>query len=156
MGVPTSGNKLPPFGITSVAMQLFYRILADVIVVVHAAFVLFVVAGLVLILVGRWRGWRWICNVWFRGLHLVAIAFVVVETWFGIVCPLTEWEHSLRELAGQTTYRGDFIAHWVHEALFFELPPWAFTAAYTLFGLAVLATLFFIPPRMNRFKTGCR
>ena len=131
-------------------MQLFYRILADAIVVVHAAFVLFVVGGLALVLLGRWRGWRWVHNVWFRGLHLAAIAFVVAESWLGIVCPLTEWEQSLRDLAGQTAYRGDFIAHWVHEALFFEFPTWFFTLVYTLFGLGVLAALLFVPPRLDR------
>ena len=137
-------------------MQIFYRIAADATVVFHAAFALFVVIGLLLILAGALRGWNWVRNFWFRMAHFSAIAFVVAESWLGITCPLTTWEHRLRELAGQSTYRGDFIAHWVGELLFFEFPTWAFTVVYSLFALAVLATLLFAPPRFSRRKTESR
>ena len=134
-------------------MQLFYKITADVIVVLHAGFVLFVVVGLALILLGAARRWSWIRNFWFRIAHLACIAFVVAESWFGIECPLTTWEHQLRGLAGEKSYRGDFISHWVHETLFFEFSPWVFTVVYSLFGLAVLGTLLMFPPRFRRIKT---
>src|SRR5206468_711548 len=56
--------------------------LADVILVVHASFVLFVVGGFVLILIGA-RSWSWVRNRAFRILHLAAIAFVTIETVLG-------------------------------------------------------------------------
>jgi len=133
-------------------MQLFYKIAADVIVVLHAAFVLFVVMGLVLILLGAARSWKWVRNPWFRIGHLICIGFVVGETLLGFVCPLTTWEQQLRELAGEESYRGDFIAHWVHEMLFFEFPDWVFTLTYSLFGLAVLAALWLFPPEISRMR----
>lgn len=131
-------------------MPLFYKITADVIVVLHTAFALFVVIGLLLILMGAARGWGWVRNFWFRVVHLGCIAFVVAESLLGIVCPLTTWEQNLRDLAGDNSYRGDFIAHWVHEFLFFDFPTWVFTLVYTLFGLAVLLTLVLVPPRWRR------
>lgn len=141
------GNTSSPARITFYVMPLFYRIAADVLVVFHACFVVFVVAGLLLTFAGGWRGWRWVRNFWFRAAHLACIGVVVAESWFGIICPLTTWEKQLRDLAGETAYRGDFIAHWVGEILFYDLPAWVFTLAYSLFGLAVLATFVFVPPR---------
>ncbi len=77
------------------------------------------------------------------------IGIVVAEAWCDVTCPLTIWEKNLRRLAGQESYQGDFIANFVHEALFFEqLPTGVFAAIYTLFGLAVLATFILAPPRL--------
>lgn len=125
----------------------FYAFAADLVVAAHIAYVAFVVLGLLLTLVGVALGWRWVRNPWFRGVHLAMILIVVAEAWLGITCPLTTWEKQLRRLAGETTYRGDFIGRWLHEALFFDLPPAVFTLIYTAFGLAVLATWVFAPPR---------
>ena len=131
-----------------------YRILADILVVLHAAYVLFVILGLIAVLVGWLRKWRWIHNIWFRGIHLAMILVVVLEAWFGITCPLTTWEKDLRRLAGQSAYEGDFLANFVHEMLFFDAPQWVFTACYTGFGLLILATLLLAPPRRNRTTAG--
>ena len=129
-------------------MQVLYRFAADVIVVFHLGYATFIVAGLALILVGALRRWQWVRNFWFRMMHLLAILIVVAESWFGVTCPLTTWEKALRERAGQATYHGDFLANLAHELLFVEWGPLAFTVCYTLFGLAVLATLAFAPPRL--------
>ena len=129
-------------------MQLFYRVLADVIVAVHFAYVAFVIVGLVLTLVGAALHWRWVRNFWFRAIHLAMIGVVVAEAWCGVVCPLTTWENDLRQLAGQAVYRGGFIANVLHEALFFDAEPWVFTICYSLFGLAVLGTFYLAAPRL--------
>lgn len=126
------------------------RIFADLIVVVHAAFVVFVVLGLLLILLGIAFRWGWVRNAWFRSLHLAAIGFVVLEALIGMTCPLTHWEKSLRELAGEVTYPGDFIGHWAHELIFYDAEPWVFTAGYITFGLAVLAAFVLAPPRWRK------
>jgi hypothetical protein len=78
-----------------------YIFLANVIVVVHLAIMAFVVIGLVLILVGGWRRWGWVRNFWFRTAHVAVIMIVVMETCFGIRCPLTDWEDELRIKGGQ-------------------------------------------------------
>ena len=126
---------------------MLYKVTADFIVVLHAGFVLFVVLGQVLVMVGGIRGWTWVRNLWFRIVHLLAIGTVVMESWFGIPCPLTVWETSLREKAGEQPYRGDFIAHWVEEMLYFQFPHWVFTLVYSLFGALVVGTLVWLPPR---------
>ena len=105
----------------------------------HAAFVAFVVLGLLSILVGGALGWRWVRDPRFRAAHLAAIALVVAESWAGVTCPLTSLEDSLRESAGEATYSGAFVAHWLGRLLYWQAPPWAFTLAYTLFGSAVAA-----------------
>lgn len=127
-----------------------YRAIADLVLITHVAFVAFVVAGLILILVGGFRGWNWIRNPWFRVLHLAGVGLVVVQTWLGMVCPLTTLEMNLREKAGDATYQGDFIAHWFQKLLYYDAPPWVFVAAYTLFGMAVIGSWIWFRPRSIR------
>jgi hypothetical protein len=129
-------------------MQLVYRILADLVVAVHFAYVAFVIVGLVLTLGGAVAGWKWVRNFWFRAIHLVMIGIVVGEAWCGTVCPLTTWENKLRELAGQATYSGGFVANLLHDTMFFEAEPWVFTLCYSLFGLLVLIAFIVAPPRI--------
>ena len=128
-------------------MPYLYRVSADVVVLLHFGYVGFVVAGQLLILVGILLKWSWIRNAWFRFLHLAAIAIVVAESVLGITCPLTTLEQHLRIKAGQATYRGDFVGNLVHDLMFYDLEPWVFTIAYTLFGLLVLGTFVLAPPR---------
>lgn len=124
-----------------------YRWLADGVLVLHALYVLFVVGGLLLILAGWWRSWRWTRAFWFRMLHLAAIGFVMLEAWFGVPCPLTGLESRLRVLAGAEGYATSFIGHWLSRLIFYEAPAWTFTALYTVFVALVIAVLLFYPPR---------
>ncbi len=128
-------------------MNFWYRFLADVVVVAHAAYVAFVVFGLLAILVGIVRRWAWVRNFWFRAIHLAMIAVVVAEALIGIICPLTIWEHRLREAAGESIAEGTFIGRWTHELIFVEAPQWVLTIVYCLFGAVVLATFLLAPPR---------
>ena len=127
-----------------------HRLLADLVLITHVAFVGFVVIGLLAIICGGFCGWKWIRNPWFRAAHLAGIGVVVVQAWFGIVCPLTTLEMYLREQAGDLTYSGTFIAHWLRHLLFYQAPLWAFAVCYTLFGLAVIASWLKFRPRPFR------
>jgi len=122
---------------------LMYRILADGMLVVHFAFVVFVVVGFLLILIGLAADWNWVRNWYFRVAHLVAIAVVVLQAWAGRICPLTLWENVLRQRAGQETYTETFVQHWLHRLLFYEAEPWVFTTIYTVFGALVLLVWWF-------------
>jgi hypothetical protein len=128
------------------------HVFADLVLLTHLAYVAFVLLGQGLIVLGGLCRWRWVRNPWFRWAHLAAIGLVVAQSWLGIICPLTDLEMALREKAGDPTYNGTFIAHWLHQILFFEAPPWAFTLSYTLFGLAVVACWVWIKPRPFRTK----
>jgi hypothetical protein len=124
-----------------------YSILADSILAIHTSFVLFVVLGLILIIIGGILRWRWVRNPWFRLAHLAAIGVVVLQTWFGKLCPLTTLEMHFRRKAGDAAYEGSFIAHWLETLIYYEAPWWVFVVAYTLFGAAVLAAMIFVRPR---------
>ena len=87
---------------------MVYRILADAVVLVHAAFVAFVVLGGFL----AWR-WRWV--VW---LHVPCALWGVAIEYAGWICPLTPLENALRARAGFEGYRGGFVEHYVIPALY--------------------------------------
>ncbi len=124
-----------------------YRIAADLVLAVHTSFVLFVILGLVLILVGGVRGWLWVQNSRFRLGHFLTIGVVVAQAWLGVICPLTTLEMALRSRAGDAVYSGSFIAHWMETLLYYEAPPWVFAICYTAFGLLVVASWIIVPRR---------
>jgi hypothetical protein len=115
---------------------------ADVVLVLHFAFVAFVVGGLAAIWMGAALGWRWVRSLGFRIAHLVAICFVAAEALLGIMCPLTVWEDALRGRASES----GFIARWIRSVMYYDLPPWIFTAAYVGFAIVVALTFWFVPP----------
>jgi polyferredoxin len=121
---------------------------ADLILVVHFAFVSFVVGGLAVTWIGAALRWRWVRNWWFRVAHLAAICFVASEALLGVMCPLTVWEDALRGRGGETA----FIARWVHGVMFYDLPEWVFTAAYVLFALVVALTWWLVRPQRRHAK----
>lgn len=124
-----------------------FLLAADAILVIHLLFVVFVIAGLVMIFIGKVLSWRWVRNPWFRLLHLIAIGVVVTQSWFGVVCPLTTLEMSLRSKAGDSVYVGTFVSHWMDSILYFQAPWWVFAVCYTAFGVMVVGSLFWVAPR---------
>ncbi len=123
-----------------------YALLADAVLVLHTGIVLFVVGGLLLVVLGNWRGWPWVNRPWFRLAHLAAITVVVAESWLGLTCPLTTLEWWLRARAGVAPYESSFIAYWLQTLLFYEAPGWVFALAYTVFGVLVAAAWWRFPP----------
>jgi hypothetical protein len=121
-------------------------LLADLVLIVHVAFVLFVVSGLPLIWIGAAAGWRWVRHFGLRACHLGAILIVSAEAIVGIWCPLTVLEDALR---GHSANKG-FIARWLHALIYYDLPSWMFTAAYVAFAAAVALTWWRIPPAGKR------
>jgi hypothetical protein len=85
-----------------------YRLLADAVLVAHAAFVAFVTLGGLLTL--RWDRAKWI--------HLPALAWAVYIELTGGICPLTPLENHFRALAGEQGYPGGFIEHYVVALLY--------------------------------------
>lgn len=124
-----------------------YLLAADLIVVLHALYAACVVFGFVAVVVGYWLKWNWIRSFWFRIVHLAMLLIVVVQSYLGVPCILTVWENRLRAAGGGQQYYGTFIGHWVHELLMYDAPQWVFTLIYSLFALAVIATLVLVPPK---------
>jgi len=82
---------------------MFYRLLADLVVLTHLAFIAFVVLGGLLVL--RWH--------WIMWAHLPAAVWGAAIEFFGWYCPLTAVENMLRELGGAAGYPGGFIERYV-------------------------------------------
>ena len=117
--------------------------LADGVLLLHFSFVLFVVAGALLIWAGIALDWRWVRNRPFRVAHLAAIGFVAVQSLLGLTCPLTLLEDHLRGEQGGV----GFIARWLHRWLFYSAPEWVFAAVYIAFAALVALTYWRFPPR---------
>jgi hypothetical protein len=117
--------------------------LANLVLAVHFAIVIFITAGLPLIWIGAALGWAWVRVRWWRTLHLGAIGLVALESLVGIACPLTVWEAALRVRRPAD----GFIQHWVARVMYYDLPGWIFTLAYTVFAAAVALTWRAVPPR---------
>lgn len=124
-----------------------FLLAADVVLLLHVLVAALVVGGLVLIFVGKVRAWSWVRNPWLRLAHLVAIAVIAVQSWLGVVCPLTTLEMALRSRAGDAVYSGAFISHWLETILYYQAPAWVFIVCCTAFGAVVAASWFLIPPR---------
>lgn len=115
-----------------------FGLLADAILIVHFLVVVYVIGGLMAGLC--WLSFnrpRWAAKRWFRYTHLAAVIIIVLQSWLGVVCPLTTWENALRRRAGQSVYEESFVQYWLHQLLFYSAPWWVFTLIYTLFGLIV-------------------
>jgi hypothetical protein len=82
---------------------MLFRILADLIVVLHLTFIVFVVCGGLLAM--RWR--------WIPWIHIPAAVWATVLEIRGLICPLTPLENWLRREAGGTGYSGGFIEHYL-------------------------------------------
>jgi len=85
-----------------------YEILANVIVVFHFAFVIFVGLGGFLVL--KWRRWAW--------FHIPVFVWGALISFGGWVCPLTPFENWLRVRAGETSYSTTFIEHYILPILY--------------------------------------
>jgi hypothetical protein len=87
---------------------MIYRLLADLVVVIHAGFVLFVVLGGFLL-----RRWPKLIYA-----HVPAAIWGVMIEFAGWVCPLTPLENYFRELGGEATYEGSFIERYILPVLY--------------------------------------
>jgi hypothetical protein len=128
-----------------------YALLADVIVTFHFLYVVFAVGGQILIVLGWLFKWHFIRQPTFRVVHLIAVCFVALEAAVGMMCPLTDWEYSLRHLGGQSIGQDlSFIARIVRMIIFYDFPAWAFTFMHISFGILVILTFIFMPPRFRK------
>jgi uncharacterized protein YneF (UPF0154 family) len=89
---------------------VLYRAAADAVLLLHLAFVVFVVLGGFLVL--RWPNLAW--------AHLPAVAWGALVEFSGWICPLTPLEVALRQAVGDAAYTGDFVEHYIVALLYPE------------------------------------
>ncbi len=87
---------------------MFYRVAADLLVLLHLLFIIFVVAGGFVVL--KWH--------WMALIHLPAAVWGALIEYRGWICPLTPWENRLRQLAGQQGYSEGFIEHYLLQIVY--------------------------------------
>jgi hypothetical protein len=105
---------------------MYYRILSDLVVVLHLLFIVFVVAG----------GFLALRRPWLSLLHLPAAAWGAYIEFSGTYCPLTPLENHFRRLAGEEGYTGGFIEHYLIPIIY---PAGLTLEVQTLLGLFVIA-----------------
>jgi Protein of Unknown function (DUF2784) len=135
-----------------------YAVLADFLVVIHLAYISYVIFGQLAIMAGWPLGWRCIRNPWFRITHLIMILIVALEAVVQFKCPLTTWEEGLRVAAGQMDAAGNledlgFIARILRDTLMFDnsWDDFLNNSYYVVAGI-VVATLFLVPPRFRKHE----
>ncbi len=125
---------------------MFNLLLADIIAIIHLGYVIFVVLGFILIVLGIIFKWKWIRNLWFRIAHLLAIVGVALEALMGINCPLTVLEFRLRYAHNLSEEKVSFIGNIIDSILFYNAPMWLFTIIYSSFAVVVVITFIMAPP----------
>lgn len=109
--------------------------LSHVVLGVHIVVASFIVGGLVVIPLGKWRGWPFVHIFWWRLTHVGVIIVVALQKVLGKICFLTVWEDALLARAGQDPYHMPAIHSWAERLIYWDLPLWFLTVLY----LAVLA-----------------
>jgi hypothetical protein len=87
-----------------------YRLMADLVVVIHLAFIVFVGAGALLARRRPWVAW----------LHGPSLIWAVASITIGLPCPLTSLEKLLRRLGGEGVYGAGFVDHYIEGVVFPE------------------------------------
>lgn len=116
---------------------MLHRLLADLVVVLHLAFVLFVVLGGLLVL----------RRPWLAVLHVPAAVWGALVEFADLFCPLTTLENSLRQRAGEAGYPGGFIEHYVIAVLY---PAGLTRGVQLLLGAVVVAVNVWVYARLLR------
>lgn len=122
-------------------------VLADAVLLLHLAVILFNVFGLVAIPFGAWRGWRFVRVFWWRALHVGLLGAVAIQAVLARVCVLTIWQSDLLRQAGVTASDAPLIQRWVNRLIYWPLPLWVFAAAYVAALALAVALWWKVPPR---------
>ena len=102
--------------------------ISDIILFLHFGIVIFITLGFFLIPIGWKLNWNWIANRKLRLLHCGMMAFVTLETFMGITCPLTAIENSIRCVNKSNS----FVSYWVMKIIYWDLPTIFFLVLYSL------------------------
>lgn len=116
--------------------------LAEMIIAAHVAVILFNVAGLILIPLGAWLGWRLVRIAWLRLLHLALLAIVAAQAIAGRACILTIWQ---QDLAANGQIPQPLIIGWVDRLIYWNLPMIVFQVLYCAVFLYVAALTVLVP-----------
>ena len=132
--------------------MMTYKILADLIVLLHFVWVSFMLAGSVVTLLGFiWR--RLFDLSVLRTVHLLGILYVVLLIILDKPCPLTTWENDLMAKYNPSlTYPGSFIAHWLERVVYPDVDPLVVYVLTLILALTTVVLFVFRPPsKLKRY-----
>jgi hypothetical protein len=131
---------------------MWYRLAADLLVISHLAWILFMLWGFTLTVRALWRPAffeRWL----FRTIHLIGIGYVAALGLLGEYCPLTVWEYELRVRGGMAAGEpGSFIARAVEALVYWDVPSWLITIPTVAIAAFTLIMFVVRPPRKFRLS----
>jgi uncharacterized protein DUF2784 len=120
---------------------------ANLVAVVHIAYFLFIVGGMVAIVASLRRHIPWVRNPWFRIAHIAAIYIVLFEELTGFPCPLNVLQWSIRRPATGSNESSSGVGGLLDYLLYHTISPLALDIMYWSFGALALVTLWLVPPR---------
>ena len=129
---------------------MLYKILADIIVIVHFGWIIFMLIGFILTLCGFF--WKGIFDKWlFRTLHIFGIAYVSLLAIMGKYCPLTLWENTLRSKYDPgITYPGSFMIYYAERLVYPDVNPLIIQIPTTLIAVFTILVFIIRPPKKIR------
>lgn len=123
-----------------------YKIIADSIVMIHFAWILFMITGFILTIRGFYHKEffdRWL----FRTIHFIGIAYVSLLAIMGKYCPLTLWENALRaEYGSNLTYPGSFIIQYTERLVYPDINPWIIVIPTIFIAVFTIVVFILKPP----------
>jgi hypothetical protein len=120
---------------------MIYRLLADLTLIAHFCFVIFIIFGGLLVLRRRFVLW----------LHLPTLFWAILIEFFQFTCPLTTLENYFRRLGGESGYEGGFVEHYVSAILYWQMS----VQTQILVGVALLGLnllIYFFIFRQKQFR----
>jgi len=120
-------------------MQHLFRLGAEATVLLHFAWIVFVVTGALFL--RRRRRLKWV--------HLAAVLYSVAIEVYGWICPLTYLEQWFWRIAGIESYEGSFITYYLEKIIYLHAPQWVLVTLAVILLIVTLA-LYFWPPSLNR------
>jgi hypothetical protein len=121
-------------------VRTLYTVGAQLTLLLHFAWIIFVVTGAFFL---HRRRWRW------RLIHLASVGYSVAIEIYGWICPLTYLEQWLLERAGRRSYEGDFVTHYVEKLIYLHAPK-GLLVSLAVALLAVTLYLYFWPRRRKQ------
>jgi len=117
-------------------MKTLFLVAADIVVLIHLLWIVFLVFGMI-------PGARW---AWVKWTHLGALVFSIFLQLFGWVCPVTHLEVWLRRAGGATPYEGTFIRHYLEQVVYARVPSQALLLG-TFLVVAISLWIYFVRRR---------
>lgn len=129
----------------------FLYYLSRLVALIHLLYVLFVFLGIAVIYIGELFKIKFVRNIWFRTIHLIAMIIVAIQQYFLINCPLTILEKNLLLKSGNEVYDGAFVAHMIN-TYHLNIPTSYYLPLYIGLSVLFMLTFLIIPPKIKKPK----